>query len=90
MESGECANLQEVNERKKEPSPFLRFLTAKCVADAPVFSDVHGQPILSQAVRELVAKVPLGHHANVLAKFTDPATRLYYLQATAYTRALCV
>ena len=39
--------------------------------------------ILSQAVRELVAAVPWGHHANVLAKLTVPAARLYYLRATA-------
>ena len=38
---------------------------------------------LSQAVRELVASIPWGHHANVLAKVADPAARLYYLQATA-------
>jgi predicted nuclease of restriction endonuclease-like (RecB) superfamily len=40
-------------------------------------------PKLSQAVRVLVAQVPWGHHANVLAKLTDPAARLYYLRATA-------
>ena len=38
---------------------------------------------LSQLVRELIAAVPWGHHANALAKLTDPAARLYYLQATA-------
>ena len=38
---------------------------------------------LSQAVRELVAQIPWGHHANHLAKITDPAARLYYLRATA-------
>ena len=38
---------------------------------------------LSQRVRELVAAVPWGHHANALAKLTDPAARLYYLNATA-------
>ncbi len=38
---------------------------------------------LSQLVRELIAAVPWGHHANVLAKLTDPAARLYYLRATA-------
>ena len=38
---------------------------------------------LSQAVRELVAAVPWGHHANVLAKIESPAERLYYLRATA-------
>ncbi len=39
--------------------------------------------LLSKAVRELVAAVPWGHHANVLAKLTDPSARLWYLQATA-------
>lgn len=38
---------------------------------------------LSRIVRELIAAVPWGHHANVLAKLTDPAARLYYLRATA-------
>jgi hypothetical protein len=38
---------------------------------------------LSQIVREMVAVVPWGHHANALAKATDPATRLYYLRAAA-------
>lgn len=38
---------------------------------------------LSQRVREMVAAVPWGHHANVLAKLTDPAASLYYLRATA-------
>jgi len=38
---------------------------------------------LSQLVREMVAAVPWGHHANVMAKLTDPAARLYYLRATA-------
>ena len=37
---------------------------------------------LSQLVREMVAAVPWGHHANVLAKVGDPAARLYYLCAT--------
>ena len=38
---------------------------------------------LSQLVREMVAAVPWGHHANALAKLIDPAARLYYLRATA-------
>jgi len=38
---------------------------------------------LSQAVRELVAAIPWGHHINQLATVTDPAARLYYLRATA-------
>jgi predicted nuclease of restriction endonuclease-like (RecB) superfamily len=38
---------------------------------------------LSQAVRELVATIPWGHHANVLASVRSPRARLYYLLATA-------
>jgi predicted nuclease of restriction endonuclease-like (RecB) superfamily len=38
---------------------------------------------LSRLVREMVAAVPWGHHANVLAKVAAPAARLYYLRATA-------
>jgi predicted nuclease of restriction endonuclease-like (RecB) superfamily len=38
---------------------------------------------LSQAVRELAASIPWGHHANLLARLNDPAARLYYLRATA-------
>jgi predicted nuclease of restriction endonuclease-like (RecB) superfamily len=38
---------------------------------------------LSHAVRDLVASIPWGHHANILAKLTDPAARFYYLRATA-------
>ena len=38
---------------------------------------------LSQLVREIVAAVPWGHHANALAKVAVPSARLYYLRATA-------
>jgi predicted nuclease of restriction endonuclease-like (RecB) superfamily len=38
---------------------------------------------LSQAVRELLATIPWGHHANALAKVADPAARFYYLRAAA-------
>jgi hypothetical protein len=38
---------------------------------------------LSQIVREMVAVVPWWHHANALAKVTDPAARLHYLRAAA-------
>jgi predicted nuclease of restriction endonuclease-like (RecB) superfamily len=38
---------------------------------------------LAQAVRELVASIPWGHHVNILAKLADPAARIYYLRATA-------
>ena len=46
---------------------------------------------LSQTVREWVAAVPWGHHANILAKVPASAARFYYLRATAafgWTRAM--
>lgn len=39
--------------------------------------------LLAQAVRDLVASIPWGHHANLLANIKQPAARLYYLRATA-------
>lgn len=39
--------------------------------------------ILSPAVRELAARVPWGHHIELLKKTKSPAARLYYLCATA-------
>ncbi len=38
---------------------------------------------LSQAVRDLLAAIPWGHHVNLLTRVKDPAARLYYLRATA-------
>lgn len=38
---------------------------------------------LSQALRDWLAAVPWGHHANALARLTDPAAKIYYLRATA-------
>lgn len=38
---------------------------------------------LSQAVREFLATVPWGHHANALAKVSDPGAKFYYVRATA-------
>jgi predicted nuclease of restriction endonuclease-like (RecB) superfamily len=38
---------------------------------------------LSQAVRELVAGVPWGHHVEILKKVKAPVARIYYLRATA-------
>ena len=38
---------------------------------------------LEQAVPELAALVPWGHHLEILKKVRSPAARLYYLRATA-------
>ncbi|MBE7495153.1 MAG: DUF1016 domain-containing protein [Verrucomicrobiaceae bacterium] len=64
---------------KTNKHQFLR----QPVADSPSDSGNRKSEVLSQAVRELVAAVPWGHHANVLAKLTAPAARLWYLRATA-------
>ncbi|WP_414664684.1 PDDEXK nuclease domain-containing protein [Horticoccus sp. 23ND18S-11] len=39
--------------------------------------------ILAQAVPELLATIPWGHHVELLKKVKDPRARLYYLLATA-------
>ena len=71
---------------------FLSQAVRELAAVLPSRSGKLSQPVtesaadwqkLSQAVRELVAQIPWGHHANHLAKITDPAARLYYLRATA-------
>ncbi len=73
---------QAVREMKRmEGKPFLE----RSVQESGD-GEFLGQPvpeILSQAVRELVASVPWGHHANQLSRITDPSARLYYLRATA-------
>jgi predicted nuclease of restriction endonuclease-like (RecB) superfamily len=42
-----------------------------------------GNPILAQAVRELAAAVPWGHHVLLLGRIKSPPALLYYLRATA-------
>jgi len=76
---------QLVRELKRMPksraSDFLRQPVAEL---GGVEVQAHPAPeFLSQAVRELVAAAPWGHHANVLAKLSDPVARLWYLRATA-------
>lgn len=76
---------QAVRELKRLPKSgkpdFLQHAVAEMSDRKPLEQPV--PEILAQAVRELAAAVPWGHHANVLAKLTDPAARLYYLRATA-------
>jgi predicted nuclease of restriction endonuclease-like (RecB) superfamily len=45
--------------------------------------EIDATTTLSQAVRELIASIPWGHYANILAKIKEPARLCYYLQATA-------
>jgi len=46
-------------------------------------TDGEAKPILSQAVTELLAVVPWGHHVELIKKVKDNRARLYYLRATA-------
>ena len=75
---------QAVRELEKSGARFLAQVVPEMMSGGGVQILEQAVPeILSQAVRELVAAVPWGHHANALAKLTDPAARLYYLRATA-------
>lgn len=68
----------------KRTQPNARFLSQLVTDLAPLPApEPRRQEILSQAVRELVATIPWGHHANVLASVRSPRARLYYLLATA-------
>jgi len=59
-------------------------MVAKAEKGLPETLETPPPAILAQAVRELVAAVPWGHHANITAKLSTPAARLYYLRATAH------
>jgi predicted nuclease of restriction endonuclease-like (RecB) superfamily len=39
--------------------------------------------VSEQFMRQVVAEIPWGHHLAILNKIVDPASRLYYLRATA-------
>lgn len=47
------------------------------------FEAYSGPEFLAQAVQELVAAVPWGHHVFLLGKIKEPEGKLYYLRATA-------
>ena len=79
---------QLVAELKKAPTPghlyFLQQAVAEFQTNSPI--PVLAQPVpevLAQAVRELAAAVPWGHHVLLQSKIKDPAAMLYYLRATA-------
>jgi predicted nuclease of restriction endonuclease-like (RecB) superfamily len=61
-----------------------RSLLERSVPEIPesVDSSLKGE-FLEQAVRELVAGVPWGHHVEILKKVKPPVARIYYLRATA-------
>jgi len=59
---------------------FLRQLVPEMMAEQAA-SD--GSLILAQAVRELAAVVPWGHHVLLLGRIKSPSELFYYLRATA-------
>ena len=74
---------QAVAELRRKPTR-LGFLPQAVAEMGKIKISAQSSPeILSQAVRELVAAVPWGHHRLILDKNTAPAPRLYYLRATA-------
>ncbi len=73
-----------------QAAPELKKLGGNFLAQAAPEIDSPGKDavsdpaeILAQAVRELAAAVPWGHHIELLKKIKDPTARLYYLRATA-------
>jgi predicted nuclease of restriction endonuclease-like (RecB) superfamily len=65
-------------------APLAERVLSQFVRELPTgVPEPRRQENLSQAVRELVATIPWGHHANVLASVRSPRARLYYLLATA-------
>lgn len=49
----------------------------------PISKGTTKSEFLAKAVREMAASVPWGHHVLMLGRIADPASRLYYLRATA-------
>ena len=75
---------QAVPEMGQRSGRILTQLAPESDHDDPSAILGHAVPeILSQAVRELVAAVPWGHHVELMKKLKDPAARIYYLRATA-------
>lgn len=69
---------------KKAGCEMWQQAVAKLTANTPIeLLERPVQEILAQAVRELVAAVPWGHHVLILDKLPATAARLYYLCATA-------
>ncbi len=65
--------------------PDMRGFSAANLWRMKQFYLAHTSPeFLAQAVREMVAAVPWGHHALLLGRSLEAAGHLYYLRATAH------
>jgi predicted nuclease of restriction endonuclease-like (RecB) superfamily len=71
---------QLVQELKKKGKQFLEQPVPEKIAS---IGDGQTPEFLAQAVREMAASVPWGHHVLLLKKVKAPAARIYYLRATA-------
>lgn len=67
----------------RSPGPGASILSQAVIELRKPAESRSNTSILSQAVRELVATIPWGHHTNLLVGVTDPAARHYYIKATA-------
>jgi predicted nuclease of restriction endonuclease-like (RecB) superfamily len=75
---------QVARESKKSGNAGQKTILSQAVRElVPSLSKTKQGVNLSQAVRDLLAAVPWGHHVNLLNKVKDPAARLYYLRATS-------
>jgi len=66
--------------RRLQPPGLLALTVREVTADG---SRSRVDQVLAQAVPELLATVPWGHHVELLKKVKDSRARLYYLFATA-------
>ncbi len=69
--------------RSKPASPTPKVLSRLAADLAGRDYTAASAPILAQAVPELLATIPWGHHVELLKKVKEPRARLYYLLATA-------
>ena len=62
-----------------------RFYTAYSVPEVwrQLVAKIDQEGVSEQFMRQVVAEIPRGHHLAILNKIVDPASRLYYLRATA-------
>jgi predicted nuclease of restriction endonuclease-like (RecB) superfamily len=70
----------QTRDSRRKSSPSLEQIVPESQGLPAVSTD---SSILAQAVRELAAAVPWGHHVLLLGRIKSPPELLFYLQATA-------
>ena len=74
---------QLVQEMKTRGRQSLEQAVQESASSGSANQSVRQEAILAQAVRELIAAVPWGHHVELQKKIKDPAARIYYLRVTS-------